>query len=167
MSRGLRIAVQVEEAQRGQVSSRWVRQVLGRFLEVQGRDEDGALSVAIGGDETLATLNQTFRGESGATDILSFRLDDPEDAAVGVFPRPPGTAAWQGELVISLPAVCRTAAAEGRPWRQELAHLLAHGLLHLQGLDHTAPAERVTMERREEALLTELLGPHRPFHSEP
>lgn len=166
MSRGPRIAVQVEEAQRGKVSGRWVRQVLGRFLEVQGRDEDAAVSVAIGGDETLATLNQTFRGESGPTDILSFRLDDPEDASTGAFPRPPGTAAWQGEMVISLPAVHRTAAAEGRPWRQELAHLLAHGLLHLQGLDHAGTVARVAMQGREEALLTELLGPHRPFHSQ-
>ncbi len=162
MRRGPRIAVQVEEAQRGQVSSRWVRQVMGRFLEVQGGGDDAAVSVAIGGDETLAALNETFRGESGPTDVLSFRLDDPEDA----FPRPPGTAAWQGELVISLPAVRRTAAAEDRPWRQELAHMLAHGLLHLQGLDHAETSARTAMERREEALLTELLGPHRPFHGQ-
>ncbi|MBI2910603.1 MAG: rRNA maturation RNase YbeY [Chloroflexi bacterium] len=164
MSPGPRIAVQVEEAQRGQISARWVRQVMGRFLEVQGRGENAAVSVAIGGDETLATLNQSFRGEPGPTDILSFRLDDPEHGGGGAFPRPPGTPAWQGELVISLPAVRRMASAEGRPWRQELAHLLAHGLLHLQGFDHTATAERADMERREEVLLTELLGPHRPFH---
>ena len=47
----------------------------------------------------------------------------------------------------------------GRPLDAHLAHLLAHGLLHLLGHDHEAEDEAETMERLEADILGRLGWP--------
>jgi probable rRNA maturation factor len=55
--------------------------------------------------------------------------------------------------VICAPVVAREAKAQGKDIEAHHAHLLVHGLLHLQGLDHERHAEAARMERKERLVL--------------
>jgi probable rRNA maturation factor len=89
-------------------------------------------------------LNREFRGKEGATNVLTFIYDDA----------PRGTIA--GDVVICAPVVAREARAQGKAVAAHHAHLLVHGLLHLQGYDHEGDDDAARMERRERAVLRRL-----------
>jgi probable rRNA maturation factor len=89
-------------------------------------------------------LNNEFRGKDYATDVLTF-----------VYDAPPG-GALAGDIVICAPVVAREAREQGKDVAAHHAHLLVHGLLHLQGLDHERPADARRMERREREILARL-----------
>jgi len=118
-----------------------------RILARERVPPNAELSVVLTGDAALRRLNRRYRGRDEPTDVLSFGLDG--DAT---FATPPGVR-QVGEVVISVVTARRQARRAGRALDDELAHLLAHGVLHLLGYDHnTAGAERA-MRAREESLL--------------
>ena len=141
----------------------WIARAVESAMSVVGADDD-ALSVALADDRTVADLNRTYRGVDGTTDVLSFSnvhfgeyygADDapsPPDAdGPDGFILPPGVDAGLGELVISYPQTLRQAAESRRDARDELAALLAHGVLHLLGYDHEDARDAAEMRPRERA----------------
>jgi probable rRNA maturation factor len=86
-------------------------------------------------------LNRVYRRKDYATNVLSF-----------VYQRKP----LAGDIVICAPVVAREARAQGKALAAHHAHLLVHGLMHLQGLDHENAKEAAHMERRERAVLAKL-----------
>ena len=65
---------------------------------------------------------------------------------------------WQehmlaGDLVLCVPVVMREAAVQGKAPEAHFAHLVVHGMLHLQGHDHENEAEAAVMERLETDVL--------------
>jgi probable rRNA maturation factor len=86
-------------------------------------------------------LNREFRGKDYATNVLTF-----------VYGGDP----LEGDIVICAPVVAREAREQGKEVRAHHAHLLVHGLLHLQGHDHEHRPEAENMERRERAVLRRL-----------
>ena len=60
-------------------------------------------------------------------------------------------------MVVCAPVVAREAREQGKSLEAHYAHLVVHGLLHLQGLDHErSAAEAKRMERREREVLRRL-----------
>src|SRR4051812_4595615 len=100
-----------------------------------------SVSVKLTGSAAMKRLNATFRRKSYATDVLSFAA-----------PEPFRSQGFLGELVICAPVLERQARELGHLPEYELDVLLAHGLLHLLGLDHErsrAEAKRMAaLERR-------------------
>jgi probable rRNA maturation factor len=87
-------------------------------------------------------LNREYRGRDYATNVLSF-----------VYEAKP----LAGDVVICAPVVAREAKSQGKPVAAHHAHLLVHGILHLQGYDHVAgAAAAAAMEKRERAILAKL-----------
>jgi probable rRNA maturation factor len=87
-------------------------------------------------------LNAEFRGKDYATNVLTFVYDDENPRA--------------GDVVLCAPVVRREAAAQGKPLADHHAHLVVHGMLHLQGFDHERHADAAVMEARETAILATL-----------
>ena len=86
-------------------------------------------------------LNRDFRGKDYATNVLTFIYSS----------RP-----LEGDIVICAPVVAREARAQGKSVQAHHAHLLVHGLLHLQGMDHERASEAKVMEARERRVLASL-----------
>ena len=86
-------------------------------------------------------LNRAFRGRDYATNVLTF-----------VYAKAP----LAGDIVICAPVVEREARRQGKPLAAHHAHLLVHGLLHLEGLDHERAGEARRMESRERSILAKL-----------
>ncbi|MEW6059813.1 MAG: rRNA maturation RNase YbeY [Actinomycetota bacterium] len=90
------------------------------------------LSVSFVTVDEMADLRRRYTGEEGATDVLSFPLDEGDEEGVRLL----------GDVVIA-PEM----AAENNPNdpAAELRLLLVHGILHLLGHEHEEEDERTAM----------------------
>jgi probable rRNA maturation factor len=61
-----------------------------------------------------------------------------------------------GDIVLCAPLVRKEARAQGKTQRAHYAHLVIHGMLHLQGYDHERDDDAARMEAREVAVLSDL-----------
>lgn len=106
-------------------------------------DGGGQVTVRyVDADEGRA-LNRDYRGKDYATNVLSFAY---ETAPLTV-----------GDLVVCVPVVASEATAQGKTIEAHHAHLIVHGMLHLQGYDHEGSAEEAEcMEQREREILAGL-----------
>lgn len=96
--------------------------------------------------EESRVLNRDYRGRDYATNVLSFP-----------FELPPGVEdPHLGDLVICVPVVEAEARDQGKPLEAHHAHMVVHGLLHLQGYDHETEAEAHQMETLEIEILRRL-----------
>jgi probable rRNA maturation factor len=117
-------------------------------LDHEDAPEYAELSIAIVDLAEMTTLNETYRGKEGPTDVLSFECDDL--CAVSDADEPLAL----GDVVIA-PEVAESQAAEyGHTVEEELNLLLVHGVLHLLGYDHEDDADAEVMQARERSLLT-------------
>lgn len=105
------------------------------------------LTVRIVERDEIRQLNQTYRHNDYATNVLSF-----------AFEAPPGlpAAASKGELgdiVVCAAVVAQEAAEQRKPVEAHWAHMIVHGSLHLLGYDHEIEAQAQQMEALEIAIL--------------
>lgn len=63
---------------------------------------------------------------------------------------------YLGDLVICQPIMEQEALQQSKTLKHHWAHLLIHGLLHLQGYDHQTESEAEQMEQREITILKQL-----------
>ena len=91
-------------------------------------------------------LNRRWRGCDRATNVLSFPASTPPAGGMKIL----------GDVVLCAPVIAREATEQGKAVVDHWAHLVAHGLLHLLGYDHTEPDEAEAMEDREISLLAAL-----------
>lgn len=99
------------------------------------------LSVLLVDEGTMAAYHQKYLGEPGATDVLSFPMDELRPPADEEEP-PPGLL---GDVVLCPTITAAQAAEHGRRPDEEAEYLLVHGILHLLGFDHGTTAERADM----------------------
>lgn len=119
---------------------RWIRAALDEL--------PAEITVRIVGEEEGRQLNREFRGKDYATNVLTF--DYAHEPVV------------VADLVLCAPVVAREAAEMKLPLADHYAHLLVHGALHAQGLDHEEEDEAQEMEALETQILLGL-GLHDPY----
>ena len=113
---------------------RWVRASCAGAAEITIRFVD---------ESEARTLNQSYRGKNYATNVLSFPYATGELLA--------------GDLVLCATVVHAEAQQQHKKISAHYAHLVVHGLLHLQGFDHERGADDAKiMEAREIAILATL-----------
>ena len=112
---------------------RWVR---------AAQDCDAEVTVRFVDAEEGRMLNRGYRGKDSATNVLSFPYAPPP--------------AMAGDLVLCLPVALAEAQAQGKTGEAHIAHLVVHGMLHLQGYDHETDADAASMEAREREILARL-----------
>jgi len=112
---------------------RWARAALER---------DARITVRIVGNREARALNRRFRGKDRPTNVLSFTLQDA--------PR------LEGDLALCAPLITHEARSQNKTEAAHYAHLVVHGVLHLQGYDHATQTQARQMERRESRIVTSL-----------
>lgn len=106
--------------------------------------EPGAAQVAICFVDTAEgqELNANYRHKDYATNVLSFPYETEP--------------VLMGDLVLCWPVVEREAQEQGKALEAHTAHLIIHGMLHLQGWDHETDEEAEEMEAEERAIMDSL-----------
>ena len=110
-------------------------------------EQDAEVTLRLVDEAEGRTLNRDYRGKDYATNVLTFPLEDEP---------------LMGDIVLCAPVVEREASEQGKTTDAHYAHLVVHGLLHLQGYDHETAAEANLMESRESQLLS-VLGYADPY----
>lgn len=103
----------------------------------------GGVTILLTDDDSVAELNERFRGKAGPTNVLS-------------FPAPDNPEAHLGDIALAWGVCAREAAEQDKPLAHHLQHLVAHGVLHLLGYDHLTEAEAEEMEALERRILAGL-----------
>ena len=133
----LRLAVQYPGGSRGAPGRpdvrRWVRASCAVPAEVAVRFVDS---------EEGQGLNRDYRGKDYATNVLSFPYESGDRIC--------------GDLVLCKEVIEGEALAQGKQAEAHYAHMVVHGMLHLQGHDHETGREDAD---RMEALEREILDP--------
>jgi probable rRNA maturation factor len=118
-------------------------------LDQQEETSPVSLSVVIGDNAQIQSLNAQFLGEDHPTDVLSFPADP--DALI------PEEADYLGDLILSIEKAEEQANERGHSLLAELQLLTVHGVLHLLGHDHYTPEEKSAMWQAQAEILR-LLG---------
>lgn len=103
---------------------------------------DAQVTIRLVGASEGRTLNREYRGKDYATNVLTFSYPDIE--------------LLTGDVVLCAPVIAKEAHAQGKAIDAHYAHLVVHGMLHLQGYDHENNADAGVMEALEAEIVVRL-----------
>ncbi len=108
------------------------------FLRMNPETE---LSIALVTLDEMERLHIEHMDEPGATDVLSFEMDELRIPTAGEIAEP----GILGDVILCPEFAAKQAAENGQDTASELDMLLVHGILHLLGHDHAEPEEHKVM----------------------
>jgi probable rRNA maturation factor len=88
-------------------------------------------------------LNFVYRSQDKATNVLTFPYELSQKTVTA-------------DIIFCLPVIQKEALEQDKTAKAHLAHLIIHGCLHAQGLDHESAKEAKKMESCELTLLKSL-----------
>ena len=119
------------------------------------------VSVVLGDDAEVQTLNRQWRAKDKPTNVLSFPMLSREEVLHAA--RDDANEGMLGDLILAHGVCLREAADKAIAVPDHAAHLIVHGLLHLAGHDHaTGEAAAQAMEALETKALA-LMGIADPY----
>ena len=107
---------------------------------------DAALTIRIVGVAEIMAGNKQWRGRDKATNVLSFPAEFPPETGVN----------YLGDIMICADVLMRESEEQAKSLNDHWAHIVVHGVLHLQGFDHENTQDAVIMEKREREILATL-----------
>lgn len=113
-----------------------------RTFAASATEREAAVTLRIVDGNEGRALNRRYRGRDCATNVLTFVYDDG--------------ASLMGDIVLCAPVIRQEARVQCKSLVAHYAHLVIHGMLHLQGYDHARDDDARRMEAREIALLRDL-----------
>ena len=112
------------------------------------------LTIVLGNNQRVKSLNAEWRDKQKPTNILSFPAPAHSKTDTGQ--------AYLGDLILAYGVIFDEANEQRKPLATHLCHLIIHGVLHLLGFDHQNDDEAHDMEQMEiEAMAT--LGLSNPY----
>ncbi|MDO4806079.1 MAG: rRNA maturation RNase YbeY [Coriobacteriales bacterium] len=117
-------------------------------LREEGVQRACYVSVSTVDEARMQELNNEWRQQDRATDVISLECERPDDPELAK-----DEPCELGDIVLAPTYIARQAASFGTTPADETRLLLIHGMLHLLGYDHMSDDEAAVMEAREDELL--------------
>ena len=97
-------------------------------------------------DARMQTLNKSWREQDKPTNVLSFpaAFTSPDEKD------------FLGDIALAYETIKREAQQDNKTFQDHVAHLVAHGVLHLLGFDHMTDEEAEEMEELERQILAQM-----------
>lgn len=111
-----------------------------------GLTDQVELTIRIVDKSESAELNEMYRNKNSATNVLAFPFEIEENIELKIL----------GDLVICAQIVDLEAKQQSKTEMEHWAHMVIHGVLHLQGYDHINSEQAEEMENLEIQLLKKL-----------
>lgn len=103
-------------------------------------------SVQVVSNDEMRELNRSWRGKDKPTNVLSFPMELPEEVEPKIL----------GDIVLCADVIKAEAKQQHKPLLAHWAHMVIHGMLHLQGYDHIEDRQAEEMETLEVRILDQL-----------
>ena len=116
------------------------------------------LSILLTNDKRIKNLNQEFRNENKATNVLSFPDIDIDFRRILEF-KPNLDYMYLGDIAFAFETMLAEAKEKSIPFLNHFKHLLVHSILHLLGYDHENDEETEIMQNIEIEILAKLSVP--------
>ncbi len=113
-------------------------------------------SILVTTADEIQKLNKQYRDKDKATNVLSFPMQSPEEVDVCLL----------GDIVLCASVIRDEAEQQSKTSSAHWAHMVVHGMLHLQGYDHIDNDEAEEMEQLEINILNQL-GYDNPYDISP
>lgn len=94
----------------------------------------------------IKNLNKQYRNQDKPTNVLSFPMFTPEEVDICLL----------GDIVLCASVIHQQAKQQQKSVLSHWAHMVVHGMLHLQGFDHINDNEAQEMETLEIEILGQL-----------
>lgn len=122
-------------------------ELLQAWAEAAYLNADSAVaSVLVTASDEMQQLNKQYRDKDKPTNVLSFPMQSPAELDVRLL----------GDIVLCAPVIKLEARQQSKSEKSHWAHMMVHGMLHLQGYDHIANDEAEEMEQLEVNILHQL-----------
>ena len=124
------------------------------------REGEVVASLQIVGSDEMRELNHTWRGKDKPTNVLSFPMEIPSD-----IPDVPEMNIL-GDIALCPDVINEEAERQHKTRQAHWAHMVVHGMLHLQGYDHIEDKQAEEMETLEINILNQLgfMNPYQEQH---
>ncbi|MBI4427131.1 MAG: rRNA maturation RNase YbeY [Candidatus Magasanikbacteria bacterium] len=129
------------KAKQGALTDAEIKRLVKKIL-TQFKNLNKTLSVQFVDEKKIKELNKKYRGVNKITDVLSFGLEEGTDL---------------GDIFICYSQIKKQAKTYNASVKEELARMLAHGVLHLLGFDHQKKADEEKMFSLQERLIKSIL----------
>jgi probable rRNA maturation factor len=116
------------------------------------------LSILLTNDKRIKKLNQEFRNENSATNVLSFPDLYIDFSQILEF-KPDLDYIYLGDIAFAFETISEEVKKKNIPFLNHLKHLLVHSTLHLLGYDHMNDTEAEIMQDIEVKILKKLSIP--------
>lgn len=123
-------------------------------LALDEQHKDAEITLRVVDTEEGLKLNKAWRNKDLATNVLSFPVGEPIEHAPNLL----------GDIVVCAPIVVKEAKEQKKDVESHWAHLIIHGILHLQGYDHQSDEEAHEMESKEINIMDKL-GYNNPYET--
>lgn len=110
-----------------------------------------SINVIIVSSDDSRRLNKQYRDKDKPTNVISLAYDND------------GLNILTGDLILCDDIIVNEAMKQNKSYEAHYAHMIVHGILHLQGLDHINATEATHMESLEINILKSL-GFNNPYY---
>lgn len=109
-------------------------------------DDEMVASLQVVSSDEMQNLNKDYRGKDKPTNVLSFPMELPEEVGINIL----------GDLALCDEVIEAEARQQAKTSEAHWAHMIVHGMLHLQGYDHIEDDEAEAMEAKEIKIMKSL-----------
>ena len=109
-------------------------------------DDEVVASLQIVSSDEMQGLNKSYRNKDKPTNVLSFPMELPDEVGINIL----------GDLALCDEVIEAEAKDQGKSLEAHWAHMVVHGMLHLQGYDHIEDDEAELMEAKEIEIMKNL-----------
>lgn len=137
---------------------------LTELNRISQNDLDVELSVSLVCDAQIREINEEFRNQDKATNVLSFPSLDENIIRKDGLQKAVGDTdyVFLGDIVIAYETIKKESLAQNKKFCDHLTHLILHSILHLLGYDHEEDEMAEKMESLEINIL-EQMGIANPY----
>lgn len=116
--------------------------------------QSAEINILLTDDSRLKQLNNRFRGQNKATNVISFPSLEPEERAQYLEGKSTQQPIVLGDIALAYETIEKESISQKKPFNDHLLHLVVHGVLHLLGFDHEKDEDAAIMESLEIKILS-------------